>query len=122
MTNDDDETSVVVGIIRDLTKRVDDYERKSSADRQAFKTAIEENMIQLRRDFHAALAPIQLNEIDHRRVHETDRNERAVDAVDRLNRQLTYNLWMGALTALVVLNLLLIGFVVIRVALVLSAR
>lgn len=74
--NDDPGVDVVVGVIRDLTKRVDDYERESKADRANFKETIEAGLVQLRRDFHAALAPLQLDEIDHRKVHENDRKER----------------------------------------------
>ena len=95
LSEDDKTTSVVVGVIRDLTKRVDDYEANSSADRADFKATIEASIVQLRRDFHAALAPIQLNEIDHRTVHENDRKERmdrqaANDANFRAIRSLIY--------------------------------
>ena len=58
-----------------------------------------------------ARSRIQLDAAQHRDEHSAERKERAADAVDRLNRQLTINLWMGALTALVVLNLLLVALV-----------
>ena len=49
-------------------------------------------------------------------VHDVaDRQRQAADAIERINRQLTWNVWMGALTVLVVINLLLLGFVVVRV-------
>ncbi len=49
LSDSDENTSVVVGIIRDLTKRVDDYEANSSADRADFKATIEASVVQLRR-------------------------------------------------------------------------
>jgi len=104
--HDDPYAREVVRAVGDLTKRVDDYERNSSQDRADFKATIEASIVQLRRDFHEALAPIQLNEIDHRKVHETDRSERT-------NRQLVLDLWMGGITALVILNLILLGVVVV---------
>lgn len=87
----------------------------------------------MRKDVFRAIVSLQLNASQHRDEHSAERNERAAaigtevaarstDAIDRINRQLTVNLWMGALTALVVLNLLLIGFVVVRVAVVMYAR
>lgn len=105
---DDPYAREVVRAVGDLTKRVDEYERDSKQDRADFKATIEASIAQLRRDFHAALAPIQLNEIDHRKVHENDRQERT-------NRQMVWNLWMGGITALVMLNLILLGIVAVQI-------
>jgi hypothetical protein len=73
---DDDNNSVTVGVIRDLIKRVTDYEVRSQEDRAAFKATIEASLVQLRKDFHVALGPLQLDNIDHRRRHEADQLER----------------------------------------------
>lgn len=106
MVTDDENTSVVVGVIRDLTKRVDDYETTSKADRADFKASIEAGLVQLRRDFHAALAPLQLDNIDHHRVHENDRKE-------RIERQATNDNNFKDIRVLIYLAMgLLVGFVV----------
>lgn len=54
----------------------------------------------LRRDFWATLAKIQLDAMQHRDEHTADQNERT-------HRQTTYDRWMGALTVLGLINLLL---------------
>lgn len=72
----DYDNSLTVGVIRDLIKRVTDYEQHSADDHAAFRATIEGSLVQLRKDFHSALSPLQLDNIDHRRGHETDRLER----------------------------------------------
>lgn len=103
-----DDDSLTVGVIRDLIKRVETYEQNSSADRAAFKASIEAGLVQLRRDFHAALAPLQLDEIDHRKVHENDREERITRQATNDNnfrdiRVLIY-LLMGLLIGLLIIG------------------
>lgn len=103
---EDENTSVVVGVIRDLTKRVDDYEERSSHDRASFKESIEAGMIALRRDFHKALAPLQLDNIDHRKVHENDR-------LERIDRQKTTDDNFKDVRKLIYLVIgLLVGFII----------
>ena len=123
-TPNDDEfhTSAMVSAVRDMIGRLEHYTRHADDERSKLRGEVNGTVEAMRKDFHAVVIRIQLDVLQHRDEHAADRRERATDAVDRLNRQLTYNLWMCALTALVVLNLLLIGFVVIRVAHVVYAR
>lgn len=107
MNEDDATTSVVVGVIRDLTKRVDEYERDSKDDRAAFKATIEQSLVDLRRDFHRALVPLQLDNTDHRKVHETDR-------IERIERQTVNDSNFKDVRTLIYLVIgLLVGFIII---------
>ena len=121
--NDEDfHTSAMVNAVRDMARDLREYKDHADAERKALVESVNATVEAMRKDVFRAIISLQLNASQHRDEHSADRKDRAVDAVDRLNRQLTINLWMGALTALVVLNLLLIGFVVIRVAVVLYGR
>jgi hypothetical protein len=80
-------TSVIVGVIRDLTRTVEEskhqletYEVLSTKERAEFKQSIEAsindirqaneaNIVQLRKDFQRALMPFLMENIDHRQVH-----------------------------------------------------
>lgn len=104
---DDGSNSVVIGVIRDLTKRLETYERSSSNERAAFKRSIEANLVQVRKDFHNALSPLQLDNIDHRKTHENDR-------VERIERQSAYDGSMNVIrVALLIMGGLLVGVLVL---------
>jgi hypothetical protein len=120
----DQSDSVTVGVIRDLIKRVTDYERNASDDRQAFKATIEASLVQLRKDFHVALSPLQLDNMDHRRGHEADRTERAArqaaNDLDRVSRQAavdsqfdSFRRDLRLLSALIGISLLLLPIVAV---------
>lgn len=66
---EDGNTTVMVSVIKDLVKRVEDYEQASREDRAAFKASIEASIVQLRKDFQRALTPFMLENIDHRQQH-----------------------------------------------------
>ena len=121
--NDDDfHTNAMVSAVRDMSQRLEQYTKHADSERAHLIDSVNGTVEAMRKDVYKAVISLQLNASQHKDEHMAERNERAADAVERINRQLTINLWMGALTALVVLNLLLIGFVVVRVALVLYGR
>ena len=117
----------MVNAVRDMAKELRDYKHHADEERDHMRVelnaaidkkwqAMVDTVEAMRKDVYRVVINLQLNDSQHRDEHSAERKERAADAVDRLNRQLTINLWMGALTALVVLNLLLIGFVVVKTA------
>ena len=121
-SEEDFHTSAMVNAVRDMSRKLEQYTQHADAERAQLIESVNGTVEAMRRDVYKAIISVQLNASQHKDEHTAERNERAADAVDRLNRQLTINLWMGALTALVVLNLLLIGFVVVRVVVVLYGR
>lgn len=116
LSDDDADTSVVVGVIRDLVQRVETYQQHADDERKQLIETVNGTVEAMRKDVFRAIVALQLDASQHRDEHSAERKERAADAIDRLNRQLILNVWLGALTILVVVNLLLIGFVVVRVA------
>lgn len=115
-------TSAMVDAVQGMAQKLEQYTQHADVDRKKLRNEVNATVEAMRKDVHAVISRIQLDASQHRDEHSAERQERATDAVERLNRQLTINLWMGALTALVVLNLLLIGFVVARVAWVMYGR
>ena len=122
MPSDDDHPSAMVAAVRDMATKLELYQQHADYQRTKLMESVNLTVEAMRKDVFATTSRIQLDISQHKDEHTADRKERSVDAIERINRQLTINLWMGALTALVVLNLLLIGFVVVRVAVVLYAR
>lgn len=115
--NDDDfHTSAMVSAVRDMAQKLEQYQQHADEEREKLQQSVNATVEAMRKDVYRVIVNLQLDASQHRDEHIADRKERAADAVARLNRQLTQNLWMGALTVLVVLNLLLIGYIVIRVA------
>jgi response regulator RpfG family c-di-GMP phosphodiesterase len=121
-SDEDSHTSAMVDAVRDMAHRLEEYQHHADDERTKLLESVNGTVEAMRKDVYRAIISLQLNAAQHRDEHTADRKERASDAIDRLNRQLTINMWMGALTALVVINLLLIGFVVIRVAQVMYGR
>ena len=121
-SDEDTYASAIVESFRDLNRKLDDYTHHADAERKQLIESVNGTVEAMRKDVHRAIVSLQLNASQHRAEHIVERPERAADVVERINRQLTINLWMGALTALVVINLLLIGFVVVRVAQVMYGR
>ncbi len=121
-TEDDTYASAIVESFRDLNRKLDDYTQHADAERKQLIESVNGTVEAMRKDVYRAIISLQLDASQHRDEHSAERKERAADVVERINRQLTINLWMGALTALVVINLLLIGFVVVRVAQVMYGR
>ncbi len=112
----------MVNAVRDMAHKLEQYTQHADQERKKLEQSVTATIEAMRKDTYRAIIALQLDASQHRDEHSAERKERAADAVDRLNRQLTINLWMGALTALVVLNLLLIGFVVVKTAEVLYGR
>ena len=123
MPSDDDfHTSAMVDAVRDMAHKLELYTQHADNERKKLEQSVTGTIEAMRKDTYRAIIALQLDASQHRDEHSAERKERAADAIDRLNRQLIWNVWMGALTVMVVINLLLIGFVVVRVALVLYAR
>lgn len=123
MPNDDDfHVSAMVTAVRDMAQKLEQYTQHADDERQKLLLSVNGTVEAMRKDVYRAIISLQLNASQHRDEHTAERKDRATDAVDRLNRQLIINLWMGALTALVVLNLLLIGYVAVKVVQVLYGR
>jgi len=117
MSSDEDfHTSAMVSAVRDMSRKLEQYTQHADSERKQLIETVNATVEAMRKDVFRAIVRLQLDASQHRDEHSADRKERAADAIDRLNRQLTWNLWMGALTVMVVINLLLLGFIVIRVA------
>ena len=104
----------MVDAVRDMARQLELYQMHADNERRILLESVNATVEAMRKDVFKTIAAVQLDARQHRDEHAAERKERAADAVDRLNRQLALNLWLGALTVLVVVNLLLIGFVVIR--------
>lgn len=120
--NEDFHTSAMVAAVRDMAQKLEQYQQHADTERDKLNASVNATVEAMRKDVHVAIASLQIRAMQHEDTHSAERHERAADAIDRLNRQLTINLWMGSLTALVVLNLLLIGFVVVRIVQVVYGR
>ena len=115
--NDDDAyAKEVIRTVAELTKRFEQYTTHADIERRNLIESVNGAIGDMRKDVYRVIVGLQLNDSQHRDEHTAERTGRAADAIDRLNRQLTINLWMGALTILVVINLLLIGFIAVQVA------
>lgn len=115
--NDEDfHTSAMVAAVRDMARELQEYKQHADTEREKLQKSVNATVEAMRKDVHVAIAALQIRAMQHEDTHSAERHERAADAIDRLNRQLIWNLWMGALTVMVVINLLLIGYVVVRVA------
>ena len=115
-------TSAMVAAVRDMSRKLEEYQKHADEERDKLLASVNATVEAMRKDVFRVIVNLQLDASQHRDEHAAERHERAADAIDRLNRQLVWNLWMGALTVLVVLNLLLIGYVVVRVAEVVYGR
>ena len=123
MPSDEDfHTSAMVNAVRDMAHKLELYTQHADQERKNLIESVNHTIEDMRKDTYRAIIALQLDASQHRDEHSAERKERAVDALDRLNRQLIWNVWMGALTILVIINLLLLGFVVIRIAQVAYAR
>lgn len=128
---DEGSNSVVIGVIRDLSKSVDEskqrleqYENESKLDRAAFKTTIEDSLRLLRTDFQRALNPFLAEILDHREIHKLIIARAVVDDKDRSERQVVLNKWLLALTiGLIVIAVLVIAmFTVLVIRIVVVSR
>jgi len=123
--------SVVIAVIKDLTKRVEEYEKNSSSDRAEFKASIEASIVQLRKDFQRALTPFLMDSIDHKRIHEDDRRDAIAqqqklleyqnrEALERTQRQAIvdrrFTILTIGLVVLVVLVVFLLIILIVRIA------
>lgn len=89
-STDQQEQSVVVGVIRDLTHRLEEYEQRADTKREIFQETIMANFVDFRNTMNRAIIPMQVDHQDHRRTHDADRTERS-------NRQTETDRRFGAL-------------------------
>ena len=75
-TDDESNTSITVGVIRALVADVAELKRLLEEDRATARAQVEMAIVSLRQDFHRALGSLQIDNMDHRRYHADDRNER----------------------------------------------
>lgn len=115
MPSDDDAYAhEVIRTVRQLTERVEAYTRGNDESRARFQASIEGIVVALRSDVHRSITALQLTDSQHKDDHIAERKERAADSVQRSNRQFIWDLWMGGLTALGVINLILAVYLVAR--------
>lgn len=119
---EDFHTSAMVSAVRDMGRKLDQYQQHADAERKVLLESVNATVEAMRKDVFKTIAAVQLDTRQHRDEHSAERKERAADAIDRMNRQLALNLWLGALTVLVVFNLMLIGYIAVEVARVIYAR
>ncbi len=130
ISDSNEDTGIVVGVIRDLQKTVEenkqqlvDYEKRSSDDRTAFKTSIEESIVQLRKDFQRALTPFLIDSIDHKQLHASEQikllDRQKSEDNERLQRQAKvdrqFTIIALVLVAVVVLVVILLLVLIIRI-------
>ncbi len=113
---DQREDRIVVGVIRDLTARLEEYEQKNAANRETFQAAITAIVTNLRKDMHRAIAPIQLDQSDHRHTHDADRIERSNRQTETDRRFADLHRDIRRLEHLVILTLVLMAVGVAIVA------
>lgn len=99
----DPEQNIVVGVIRDLTTRLETYQRQNDEGRREFQERVMAIVSDLRRDVNRAITPIQIDYQDHRRTHEARETAEAVrfetDRTERSNRQAETDRRFGELHA-----------------------
>ena len=102
---------MTVGVIRALVADVAEVKRLLEDDRASTRTQVELAMVALRQDFHRALGPLQLDNMEHRRTHDADRNDRIVRqmATDLATSSIQRTLLFLGIMIAVLLLLSLIG-------------
>lgn len=105
LTNDEYHTSAMVDAVRDMSRKLESSECTAAAERTALRAGIDATIAAMRRDFHHTIAALQLATSQHQDEHNAERSERAADSINRSNRQFIWDLWMGALTTLGMINL-----------------
>lgn len=108
-------TAEMIKAVRDLSDRLTAFERKADTARKDLRHTVDQNLAALRKDVHEVTTKLQLDASQHRDEHIAERKERAADHVQRTQRQALQDRWMGALTTLVVLLLILSSIVAARV-------
>lgn len=128
-TEDRRDHSVVIGVIRDLTARLEEYQHKNDEGRREFQERVMAIVSELRRDVNRAIVPMQVDHQDHRRSHEARETAETTrieaDRTERSNRQAETDRRFGELHAeLRQLRYIIIGaFALVAVAMgVLIAR
>lgn len=78
----DEVENIVVSVIREFERKQDAFRHELLAK----VTGLEDNFVGLRRDMHAAIAPLQLNQISHDQDHADDKKERVEKQAENVQR------------------------------------
>jgi len=117
-TDDTSRSSVVVGVISDLIKKVEDLKQettdniasfeKTMMDRQdLFEQKLFDLYVDLRKDIHTSYMKLELDSKQHADVHTAEKLERENDKLIRAQRQFTLNLVLFGIAALIILGVII---------------
>lgn len=106
-TDEEFHVSAMVDAVRDMQRKLEAFERHGDEERTKLRAGIDATVAAMRKDVWDTLVDLQLDASQHRDEHITERKERAADSIVRANRQTTVDMWMGGLTVLGLINLVL---------------
>jgi len=107
MANEEFHTSAMVDAVRDFSQKLERYTRHGDDERKKLIAEVNATIAAMRKDFWDTTLKIQRDAAQHRDEHTVERGERS-------NRQTTHDIWMGALTLLGLINLLLAMYLVFQ--------
>jgi hypothetical protein len=99
--------TTMVEAVQEMGRKLETFERHSDDERRKLRAGIDATVAAMRKDFWETTIKIQRDAAQHRDEHSAERSERATDGITRSNRQLVLDIWMGALTIVSVINLLI---------------
>lgn len=102
-------TSAMVAAVRDMARQLEQFHRHADEERDKLRGELVGLAESMRKDVHKAIAALQIDAMQHKDTH-------TADGVQRSNRQLIQDLWLGALTVLGVVNLALAIYLAAQVA------
>ncbi len=117
MSHEEFHSSAMVDAVRDMARKLEQYTQHADEERKKLLESVNGTVASMRQDVHASIGSLQLNASQHRDEHTAERKERAADVIDRLNRQLVLNIWLGALTGLLIFVVVLVAVVLARLVL-----
>jgi len=97
MTNDRRDHDVVNAVL-DMSRTVEESVNHGDKARAQLQATVEGIVAALRTDVHRAIVSLQIDQVDHRKAHEADR-------VERITRQQVLNIWMIAMTVLLLIGI-----------------
>lgn len=118
-----DADRIVVGVIRDLVKRVENLDQSVNArskeleviltEKQTnFERSFNDQFVALRQDIYKSYLDVKLKYDDHQQKHFIDDKRLETDALKREHRQFTLNLLFAG-----VIGLIILGFVITNIIL-----
>ncbi len=108
MASDDDAyANAVVKALADMAHKLETFERHADDERHKLRAGVDATVAAMRKDFWDTTLVIQRDAAQHRDEHTVERRERT-------NRQATHDIWMGALTVLGLINLILAVYLAVQ--------